>query len=240
MSIETFWSTERWGRAYKYRSDDYAGGYHRGHDILGLEWGRAGVPILRAGTVAWCGRAPYGKIGYVVVIVTSDGEYDSYCHLVPLRTIKVGQRVKAGDATLFRLATNRGEGPGTSWSGPHLHLVRSTRYDAAWNTNRATLDPRTIIRGVLATIAATPKPKPKPTPKPTPAPEPEEEEDMPIIVVQRTDPAAAKSILDPKTGKFARQVNGAAESAVLRDLEKTRPDAVAFVTVTDAQYAALK
>lgn len=173
-----FWGTDNWGRPYGYLDRIYAGGWHRGHDLLGAEWGKRPVPILRSGKVVYSAKAPYGKLGHVVVIRTENGDYDSYCHVVLLRKIKIGDKLVEGDETAIRLA-RWGETTGTSWTGPHLHLVRSRMLDAAWNTYRSVQDPRPVIRTQLAQAAVDDKPKPlPPAPKPTPAPEPEEEDDM--------------------------------------------------------------
>lgn len=173
-----FWGTDNWGRPYGYLDRIYAGGWHRGHDLLGAEWGKRPVPILRSGKVVYSAKAPYGKLGHVVVIRTENGDYDSYCHVVLLRKIKIGDKLVEGDETAIRLA-RWGETTGTSWTGPHLHLVRSRMLDAAWNTYRSVQDPRPVIRTQLAQAAVDDKPKPlPPAPKPTPAPEPEEEDNM--------------------------------------------------------------
>ena len=65
MSVASFWSEARWGRAYGYRpgpkeSNPYTLGYHIGQDVLGAAW-TGPVPVLRAGRVAGSGRAT--KIG---------------------------------------------------------------------------------------------------------------------------------------------------------------------------------
>lgn len=123
------------GRAYGYRDPIYAGGWHRGQDIPGLEWGTRKVPLLRPGKLHHITRQY--KVGLVYVYDVGGGEFDSYCHTFAL----------AGG---FRLARSISEAPGASWEGPHLHLVRSRYADAAYNTSRPVLDPRPIIRAALA------------------------------------------------------------------------------------------
>lgn len=133
-----FWSLYTKGREFGYKDPVYAGGWHRGQDIPGvvkeMPWTGKNIPLLRPGKLYYRGYKT--KIGYVQVYKVGD-EFDTYCH-----TINTG-------TSTFRLAT-WGEKTGTSWGGPHLHLVRSKTWDAAWNTNRAVLDPRPIIRARLA------------------------------------------------------------------------------------------
>ena len=177
VNFTKFWGTDNWGRDFGHRDSIYAGGWHRGHDLLGLEWGKRPVPILRSGVVVYSAKAPYDRLGHVVVVRTENGDYDSYCHVVLLRNLKINDKLEEGDETAIRLARH-GEVTGTSWSGPHLHLVRSRSRDAAWNTYRSVLDPRPIIRLQLVQAAAVPDVKPLP-PAPSPSPlEYEEDNDM--------------------------------------------------------------
>lgn len=156
MSEHTeFWALASLGREYGFLSSDYAGGWHRGQDVPGVVPGRGWlgkyVPLLRPGRLV--SATQQRKIGGVFVYDVGGGEFDSYCHVHPM-----------GDG--FRLSNWSDDAAwrGTSFRGPHLHLVRSLSPDSAWNTNRAVLDPRPIILSALAapagggTIPVTPIP----------------------------------------------------------------------------------
>ena len=162
--FEEFWSLYPKGREYGFRSDDYAGGRHRGQDIPGAvdghEWIGKKIPILRPGRLIHTTQKT--KLGGVYVYAVEDGEYDIYCHTHPfLDGIRLSNW---SDALKWR---------GTSYRGPHLHLVRSRFADAGWNDSRPTLDPRVIIRARLRALTETPTSGGKPTPGPTPIPIPE-------------------------------------------------------------------
>lgn len=143
-----FWSLYAEGREFGYKDSVYAGGWHRGQDIPGsvkaMPWGGKNIPILRPGKLYYRGYKT--KIGYVWVYKVGD-EFDAYCHTM------------ATGATTFRLAT-WGEKTGSSWGGPHLHLVRSKYWDAAWNTNRAVMDPRPVIKNRIAEMSRPASTKP--------------------------------------------------------------------------------
>lgn len=147
MSAYTdFWSLYTLGRPFGFRDAVYAGGWHRGQDIPGavreMPWLGKNIPLLRDGNLFHRGYKP--KLGYVWVYKVGD-EFDTYCH-----TMSTGDRT-------FRLAA-WGEPAGSSWGGPHLHLVRSRDWDAAWNTAKPVLDPRPIIQARLASVAGPDKP----------------------------------------------------------------------------------
>lgn len=160
MSVQAFWSEDRWTRAYGYRPEPgkdnpYTLGYHIGQDIAGLDW-TGMVPALRSGVVARSGRS--GKIGGFVVVKV-DGEYDTYCHLRTGDLPAFGDVITEGEgiAPLARSRDPRAghDYMGSASSGPHCHFVVSTRADTAWNpTPGAPIDPRPIIRAVLGGQAA--------------------------------------------------------------------------------------
>lgn len=186
-----FWSLFPKGRAFAFRDPVYAGGWHRGQDIpgavIGASWGGKNVPLLRPGTLYYRGYKT--KIGYVWVYKVGD-EFDTYCH-----TMATGSKT-------FRLAW-WGEKTGSSWGGPHLHFVRSKTWDAAWNTNRAVMDPRPIIQNYLANASVSKPPvvvKPKPEPEKPPVVVPPEVLEItmsatPFIATVKTDRGPNKQFL---------------------------------------------
>lgn len=132
-----FYSLFTKGRAFGYLDDVYAGGWHRGQDVPGAvpgaSWLGKEVPLLLPGRLVY--RGQQAKLGGVSVYQASDGEYWGYSHT----------RNLAGGG--FRLSSwdDPAQWRGSSWGGPHLHLVRSKFMDASWNTRREVLDPRPII-----------------------------------------------------------------------------------------------
>lgn len=136
-----FWTLYEKGREYGFKDPVYYGGWHRGQDIPGanktVPWLNKDVPLLHPGLQPyWKGQQP--KLGGVFVYKVGN-EFWAYCHVRPTGT---GFRISSWDDPI--------EWRGTSWAGPHVHLVRSKTWDAAWNTNRAVLDPRPVIRTKLA------------------------------------------------------------------------------------------
>lgn len=161
-SLQEVYADERWGRRYGYPSSIYATGYHRGQDIRKQNAAKTAsvshnVLALDKGRVVAVTRKL--KIGLTIVIDTGRerGRYESHSHLR-------GSRVKVGDTVLrgtwiADTDTNRLTA-GTSWGGPHDHIVIGNSSDAAWNTARTTFDPRPFIR--LARIPVPAKPAPAP------------------------------------------------------------------------------
>lgn len=148
MSEHTeFWSLAAFGREFGFVSADYYTGWHRGQDVpgrrSGREWVGKTVPLLRPGRLV--SATQQRKLGGVYVFDVGGGEMDAYCHVHP-----------HGDG--FRLSTEADapEWRGSSFRGAHLHLVRGLSIDAAWNTDRAVLDPRPIIAERLAGFAGGP------------------------------------------------------------------------------------
>ena len=175
-------------------------------------------------------RTP-GKAGRWGRLVLDDGRSITFCHL-NRHIAHHGQRVTGGRTVLAETGNTGYVRPAPTrrqpWLGAHMHTYGLTARGDRWDWTR------------WASPAVIDPPKRLPTPKPEPAPDPEEkEEDMATIIVERSDPAKAKGVLDPKTGRIARELNGAAESAVWRQIEKHKPDLVAFVEVTDAHYSQL-
>ena len=167
-----FWAESHWARAFGfYAPKDYtvAPHRHRGQDISGgapLE-----VPALRAGRVFSASRS--ANIGWFVVVEVLDafgrptGEYDAYCHLFEADSVRAGDTVVSG-SRVARLAMEN-ERPGSSWRGAHLHFVVSGSPDAAWNTKRAVIDPRPIIRAALAAASGSGTSTPFPSNPTTPS-----------------------------------------------------------------------
>ena len=165
------YASERWGRAYGYRDAIYAGGWHRGQDIRKqVESGAYSIShdvlALSDGEVVHVQR--HTKVGLTIVIQTKrkggTGVYESHSHLADA-SVRVGDKAKAGDR-LARTALAH-ENPGTSWGGPHDHIVLSDHYDGAWNTARKVYDPRPIIREALVVPATGGGTVPIPEPIPT-------------------------------------------------------------------------
>lgn len=161
MSVGTFWSAARWGRAYGYRpgageDNPYTLGYHIGQDVKGRDWAGP-VPVLRAGRVAASGRST--KIGGFVSIEVA-GRFDIYCHLNSTSLPKPGTWLNAGD-DLPPLARSMNPKAGHDYmgsasDGPHCHFVNSSRADGAHNVIRGCdTDPRPIIRAALTATAST-------------------------------------------------------------------------------------
>ncbi len=160
-TLQEVYADDRWGRIYGYKDPIYSGGWHRGqdirkqvpsgaysisHDVLALVGGKV-VNVVRK-----------TKIGLTVVIdtgKTGSTRYEFHSHLRNVK-VKVGDRVTPG----YKIAETAlaHENPGTSWGGPHDHIVFSAYSDASWNTNRTVSDPRPIIRE--ARKPAPPKPAP--------------------------------------------------------------------------------
>lgn len=159
MSIATFWSEERWTRAFGYRpgpgkDNPYSLGYHIGQDVAGGDFDGM-VPAVRAGRVVVSGRS--AKIGGYVIVRVGD-EYDTYCHLNTASLPRAGSWLTEGDeiAPLARSTDPRAghDYMGSASDGPHCHMVRSTRPDTAYNpVASAVLDPRPIIRAALTAEA---------------------------------------------------------------------------------------
>lgn len=179
-------------------------------------------------------RTP-GQAGRWGRLVLDDGRSITFCHL-NRHFAHHGQRVTGGRTVLAETGNTGYVTPAPTraqpWLGAHMHTYGLSASGRRWNWTLA------------AAPASVDPPKPLPTPdtQPEPAPLPEEEEYTmaTTIIVERSNPALAKGILDVRTGKLARELNGAAESAVWREIEITRPDLVEFVQVSDAHYAALK
>lgn len=207
------YASERWGRAYGYKDPIYAGGWHRGQDIRKQNSTRAysvshdSITIC-GGKVVYVGR-PNGKIELTIVIDTgrSKGRYEFHSHQAGA-VVKVGDRVAAGEK-IARTALSH-EKPGTSWGGPHDHVVFSNYSDGSWNTSRPVVDPRPIIRAQVAAAQEAlkpPAPKPAPASKPepavpvTPAPAPTQEEGDMVVYVR---PDGTKEVYELIEGKKRR------------------------------------
>jgi hypothetical protein len=212
-----FWGLYTEGREYGYRDAVYAGGWHRGQDVPGavkeLPWLGKNIPLLRPGKLYYRGYKT--KIGYVWVYNVGD-EYDAYCH------------VMATSATAFRLAT-WGEKTGSSWGGPHLHLVRSKYWDAAWNTNRAVLDPRPVIKSRLAETSKPAGGGATPVPVPTTL----EEDDM---ILEFTKPVKSNNVYAIHEDGSVRHLTAAEwkiRKASAKAMGRKLPYSVGVVTEAD-------
>lgn len=162
-TLEQVYADERFGRVYGYRDPIYSGGWHRGqdirkqvasgaysisHDVLALIGGKV-VNVIRK-----------TKIGLTVVIDTGKSgahRYEFHSHLRNVK-VKIGDRVTPG----YKIAETAlaHENPGTSWGGPHDHIVFSAYSDASWNTARPVSDPRPIIREARKPAPVPSKPAP--------------------------------------------------------------------------------
>ena len=214
-TLAQVYGSDRLGRVFGYRDKVYAGGWHRGldvrkqvpsgaysisHDVLAIFSGRV-VAVVRK-----------TKIGLTIVIDTGRkvGRYESHSHLRNAQ-VSVGDYVSSGQR-IAETDTNA-RTAGSSWAGPHDHIVFSNSSDAAWNTARAVFDPLPMIREVLATPAGgTSKPVPKPTPTPT------EEEDTMFIA-------------NIKGGNFYLVLNG--KAAALGAGSEARKSGIPILNFTD-------
>lgn len=147
-TLAEVYGTERWGRAYGYRDSIYAGGWHRGQDIRKQNQNKTAsvtheVRAIRSGKVVYVGRKL--KIGLTIVLDVGD-VFESHSHLRNAQ-VKVGETVSKGELLAWT-DTNRLTA-GTSWGGPHDHVVFGKFYDTAWNTTRTPIDPRPFIRAAL-------------------------------------------------------------------------------------------
>ncbi|MDD7963299.1 M23 family metallopeptidase [Microbacterium thalli] len=181
MTLETFWSEERWGREYGWRPEPgepnpYDLGYHIAQDIMGGSW-FGPVPVLRPGVIVQTGRS--SKIGgFVTIRADDDGFHDTYCHLNTSDMPAKQTRVKAGDE-LPELARSAWIGAGHDYmgsasTGPHCHFTVTRTIDGAYNPRRGNdIDPRPIILAALSGQAAASTARPF---------VPEEDEDMARLI----------------------------------------------------------
>ena len=156
MSVQTFWSEDRWTRAYGYRppaweKNPYTLGYHIGQDVGGRSWFDP-VPVLVSGMVVQSGRG--ALIGGYVVVRVSDGTFHTYCHLRTGNLPGYGTQLTAGDDLVpLARSTNPYAGDdymGSASDGPHCHFVVSTNPATAYSPRAGTvIDPRPIIRAAL-------------------------------------------------------------------------------------------
>ncbi|HYJ00132.1 MAG TPA: peptidoglycan DD-metalloendopeptidase family protein [Thermoleophilaceae bacterium] len=157
--------------AYRYGSDPYAPGQHRGIDVAAA----VGAPVVAAtdGTVRFAGVA--GSSGLTVSIRTADGRFDtSYLHLSSV-AVRAGENAAAG-ATIGTVGTSGRRSTGAA----HLHFgvrVAGTRRD--YRDPLALLPPRRPVRDrprgapppIATPVRVSPEPRPV-APRLEPAPEP--------------------------------------------------------------------
>lgn len=153
MSFQEAYAPDRIGRPWGFRSNDYAGGYHRGQDVRKVhESGdysvETDVIAVSDGVVDYVGR-PNNSLGPTVRIRRDKGGYEFHSHTIA--SVSVGARTTAGT----RLGRNArlSEAPGLI-KGVHDHVVFSDYADGAWNTSRPTHDPMPFIREKLEAVAA--------------------------------------------------------------------------------------
>ena len=163
-TLAEVYGDDRWGRAYGYKDPIYSGGWHRGQDIRkqvpsGAYSISHDVLALTSGKVVNVSRKT--KIGLTIVIDRGTGpaRYEFHSHLKNAK-VKIGDRVKPGQKLAETALAH--ENPGTSWGGPHDHIVFSDYSDASWNTRRAVIDPRPIIREARKPAKPTAPSKPAP------------------------------------------------------------------------------
>lgn len=188
MSIETFrraYAPERIGRAWGFRSTDYATGRHRGLDVRKQNAEKTAsvetdVIAISDGVVDYIGR-PSDALGPTIRIRRDDGGYEFHSHTIA--DVTVGTRTTAGT----RLGRNArmSERPGLIF-GVHDHVVFSDYADGAWNTNRSTHDPYPFILRALAGSAAASNVNARPLPDAEPEIEDQEEIDMFIVIIDKS------------------------------------------------------
>lgn len=142
MSVKTFYAKSRWGHVFhQIRIINGFVSKHSGHDLMNAA--RTLVPALNAGTVTKVGRL--GDIGQFVEVKVSSNLYMTYCHILP--SVKVGQKIKQGQ-NVGKLA-GAADGPGTAWTGPHLHLM-AARTTGAFGNRAITIDPKPYILNAIS------------------------------------------------------------------------------------------
>jgi murein DD-endopeptidase MepM/ murein hydrolase activator NlpD len=92
--------------------------YHRGHDGLDIA-GYRGTPIRAAafGVVAYIGWNPWDKQGraFIIVLAHAGGLETLYGHVLPRRSVRIGQAVRQGEVIGYMGNTGNS-------TGPHLHF----------------------------------------------------------------------------------------------------------------------
>jgi hypothetical protein len=90
---------------------------HRGQDFPNA----AGTPVpaWEGGKVVLIQYSPF--LGTVVVLELNDGKYAGYAHLKAGPPVKMFQVIPAGGTV--GVVAGKGDNPGSSWGGPHLHTT---------------------------------------------------------------------------------------------------------------------
>lgn len=185
----------------------------------GVDFGQSrGVVFRASGPGVVTVRGHSARAGYTIWVRYDAGCEVGYVHMDSHAGCPaVGTRVVEG--TQLGLVGNSGNS-----TGPHLHVEVENYATTAGFWQWFTPD------RVVGHQAPSKDPKPKPPSIPP------LEEDM-TIIVQRTNPALAKGRL---IGGGKIQEITRAENNAYRAAEKINPNAVIYVTVTDADYKALK
>ncbi|WP_079171414.1 M23 family metallopeptidase [Streptomyces sp. CC53] len=110
---------------YGVRNARYAAGFHTGHDYAAP----TGTPVVavRDGVIAWSNSGG-GAYGQWIGLRADNGRDYVYCHL-SARSVRTGQRVKAGQRLGAVGATGR-------VTGPHLHFEDRPRGGGYGNVRR--------------------------------------------------------------------------------------------------------
>lgn len=164
LDLAVFYDPGNWTRGFW----EYGSGYtivpnrHIGLDI-GTQGQAKRVPALLPGPiVSWVDTGNLGRI-YIQDVRESGSEFNylSYCHMSRYNPPQLGISLHQGEE-FGRLATgpkSLGYGhpnfPGTSWNGPHLHLVWHNKARGAYtlNQNDRYGNPEDLIRNILSTPA---------------------------------------------------------------------------------------
>ena len=129
--------------------------YRNGRPHRGQDWSvKAGstIPAVTAGQVitnTWS-----DVLGWIVIQTTDDGLFILYAHLADQPNLKLGHKLKLGDAV------GKVGSTGTAATGPHLHLSISKSKNVALCLYEKLVDPLKHILANQAKPAAT-KPAPK-------------------------------------------------------------------------------
>jgi hypothetical protein len=157
MSGASFYARPQWRDLWNVRRPN--GARHRGLDIAASA--RRLIPILSTGVVVL--RGDSAELGRYLVLAVG-AEYHGYCHLYgTLAGLPAIGRTLYSNNPYFAAAGPLDD-PGTSWTGPHLHLTRGL--NATHVYQGTTLNPAPVVVERLAAFAGSGTiPLPIPTPR---------------------------------------------------------------------------
>ncbi len=128
--------TDRWGSMVGRPSP------HKGLDIGAAS--RQVIPIHRSGRVVNVSRSD-SVGGYFTLQAFDSGEFDTYCHIIPGVSVDV---IYYRDQTAG-WAAGYNDDHGSAWTGPHLHLCRSTSIGGWATWGPWNLNPEEVLLAML-------------------------------------------------------------------------------------------